>query len=345
MNKVSIVVPVYNMGDKIEICVQSLLNQTYENLEVILVDDGSKDDSFAHCQKLETQDNRVIAYHTENRGSGPARNYGIEHATGMYIYFPDADDYLEPNAIEVLEKTMREKKVDLVVFGFKKVNSNGELKKTKKYPNMVCKGNDIRNDYSDYMTIDSKYGIQGAPWNKFFDLSVIKGSSIIYPPLRRHQDEGFISRYMTVARTVCFIDEVFYTYFTNDLSKEWDKYPVDYIDAVNGLYRERKQNILEWNYNDSKVHDMVYKEYICGFIKALELSFSPKYGLNKKSRKNWIETRVKESEINSICEPVNLGNYQKVVLRMIKNNNPFLYMILSFKVFVEKNGLLGYIKR
>jgi glycosyltransferase involved in cell wall biosynthesis len=69
MNKVSIVVPVYNMGNKIETCVESLLNQTYKNIEIILVDDGSIDDSYIHCQKLELKDNRVKAYHTENRGA------------------------------------------------------------------------------------------------------------------------------------------------------------------------------------------------------------------------------------------------------------------------------------
>ena len=73
---VSIVVPVYNMGNSIEICVNSLLKQDYANIEILLVDDGSKDNSLEKCNKLKDKDNRIRVYHTENRGSGPARNTG-----------------------------------------------------------------------------------------------------------------------------------------------------------------------------------------------------------------------------------------------------------------------------
>lgn len=345
MNKVSIVVPIYNMANKIENCVQSLINQTYENIEIILVDDGSKDDSFLKCTKLQEKDKRIKVYRTKNCGSGPARNYGIERASGTYIYFPDADDYLEPYAVEVLEKTMREGNHDLVVFGFKNMASNGKIMSIKNYPNMIKEGVDIRKNYANYMTTISKYGIQGAPWNKFFRMSVIKKHGILYPELRRHQDEGFIARYMTYAESICFISDVLYTYFTNDLGKEWDKYPVDYINAVKGLYDERKNNILIWNSEDNDTHDLVNKEYICNFIKALELSFSPKFRFQYKQRINWIIRNVNDSEINNINIPNCLGKYQRVILKFIRQKEyKKLYFCLAIKVIVEKNGLLKLIK-
>ena len=99
---VSIVIPIYNMGDSIESCVKSVLNQDYDNYEVILVDDGSKDNSLEVCNKIAATSALVKVIHTENRGSGPARNTGIENASGRYIYFPDADDYIEPNTISRL---------------------------------------------------------------------------------------------------------------------------------------------------------------------------------------------------------------------------------------------------
>lgn len=238
MDKVSIVVPVYNMGSKIEKCVHSLMEQTYKNIEIILVDDGSRDDSFAHCKELALEDCRIVAYHTENMGSGPARNYGISHATGRYIYFPDADDYLEPNAIDVMVNAMGVGDVDLVVFGYKNIGVSGKILKVKTYPELIQRGVNIRANYSDYMTTLSKLGIQGAPWNKFFDMNVIREHNISYPPLGRHQDEGFIASYMTHTTCVHFITDVLYTYYTNDLKKEWDKYPVTYIEAVCGLYNE-----------------------------------------------------------------------------------------------------------
>lgn len=198
------------MGNSIEICVNSLLKQDYANIEILLVDDGSKDNSLEKCNKLKDKDNRIRVYHTENRGSGPARNTGIENAKGQYIYFPDADDQLEENAISMLVAGMQKGKYDLVVFGYKSLDKNGNTVLLKQYPEMEKKGEDVRQDYSNYVASTRKYGIQGAPWNKFFDLSLIKMHSIEYPPLRRHQDEGFISRYMCFCNNIHFIQPILY---------------------------------------------------------------------------------------------------------------------------------------
>lgn len=340
MDKVSIVVPVYNMGDKIETCVQSLIKQTYQNIEIILVDDGSKDDSYKHCLHLAEIDSRIVSLHTENRGSGPARNHGIEHATGRYIYFPDADDYLEPNAIAILVEAMRDGECDLVVFGFKNVNQNGKELSVKRYSETVRSGNVIRNDYSPYMTTSSEYGIQGAPWNKFFALNVIKKHKIEYPPLRRHQDEGFIARYMCHSQKVHFIEDVLYTYYVNDLQKEWQKYPVDYIDAVIGLNETRKDTILAWNPNDQKAHDLVAKEYICNIIKSFELSFSPKMNFDCEQRKKWITEMIDKSKIKDITSPNILGQYQRCVIGLIKSSRRrLLYNVLWCKVNLQKSKL------
>lgn len=345
MDKVSLVVPVYNMGNKIDKCVQSLVAQTYKNIEIILIDDGSTDNSFENCLKLKDKDNRIKVYRTENQGSGPARNYGISYATGKYIYFPDADDYLEPDAIEVLERTISSGDYDLVVFGYKNMSVDGSIKSIKKYPKIIENGDNIRKNYTNYMTTASKYGIQGAPWNKFFNLELIKKEGILYPPLRRHQDEAFIARYMTYAKSVCFIPEVLYTYYTNNLAKEWDKYPTDYIEAVKGLYEDRKKNILIWNYSDKNTHDLVTKEYICNIIKSLELSFSPKFNLNKDSRLDWIIKNIKDSKINNIDIPGCLGKYQSFIINLIrKNKYKVLYICLACKVYFEKNGILSVIK-
>ncbi len=346
MEKVSIVVPVYNMGDKIEICVQSLIKQTYENIEIILVDDGSKDDSYQHCIQLAEKDSRIIALHTENQGSGPARNYGIDHASGRYIYFPDADDYLEPDAVSTMVLAMQDGIFDLVVFGYKNVNQNGVLVKTKEYAESKQDADDIRNDYADYMTTLSKWGIQGAPWNKFFDLIVIKNNNIRFPSLRRHQDEGFIGRYMCFATKVHFIPDVLYTYYVNDLQKEWQKYPVDYIDAVIGLYKVRRETILTWNPKDAATHDLVVKEYICNIIKALELSFSPKMKFNKAERNKWIKNTTERTGISDMNIPASVGKYQKFILNKIKKGKySEVYKYLRLKVTIQKTNIYKLVKK
>lgn len=343
---VSIIVPVYNMGDRIETCVKSLMEQEYPNVEILLIDDGSKDDSLNHCRNLELQDSRIHVFHTENQGSGPARNYGIEHANGEYVYFPDADDYLEKEAIGILVYEIKKQECDLVVFGYKNVGTSGNQISIKDYPEMFRDGEIIRNDYADYIGTTCRFGIQGAPWNKFFSMSVIREHDITYPSLRRHQDEGFIARYMGHVTRVHFIPDVLYTYYTNDLNREWDKYPTTYIDAVIGLFEERKTNVLVWNFEDKRTHDMVYNEYICGVIKALELSFSPKFGFSKTQRKKWIENTISRTQILSIYVPDCLGKYQSIALKLIKSQSKkMLYTLLKIKVSAEKNGIIYHLKK
>lgn len=345
-NLVSIVVPVYNMADSIEKSVHSLCKQDYTNIEILLVDDGSTDDSYDKCSKLAQKDPRIMAFHTENRGSGPARNYGIAHAKGRYIYFPDADDYIESNAISTMVTAMNDGKYDLLVFGYRSLNQNGVEVIKKEYPDMYKSGEDVRSDYADYMGSTRKYGIQGAPWNKFFDLSIIKKAKVEYPPLRRHQDEGFIARYMCYANNIKFISDVLYIHYVNDLKLEWQKYPVDYYEIVRGLYQTRKDTILQWNPKDIAVKDIISIEYICGVIKACELTWSPKHNLTKKTRFDIIKKYIKDSKILDSTPPNGLGRYQRLIINLGKGNRFFtLIKILHFKVLVEKYGVLRMIRR
>ena len=101
---VSVIVPVYNSKAYLKRCVDAILKQTYSNLEVILVDDGSKDDSYMICKEYEAFDKRVRVFTKENGGSSSARNVGIKAAKGDYICFCDSDDYYEPDIVENLSK-------------------------------------------------------------------------------------------------------------------------------------------------------------------------------------------------------------------------------------------------
>ncbi len=338
---VSIIVPIYNMESSIKRSVEALQNQDYAHLEIILVDDGSKDDTYLICKSIAMDDSRVKVIHTENQGSGPARNVGIQAAAGRYAYFPDADDYLESNAISKMVQGMCDGKYDLVVFGFKNVDQQGNITLKKDYEESDQFGDDIRKEYKEYMGYASKWGIQGAPWNKFFDLNKIKEYGIEYPALRRHQDEGFIGRYMCYVNRVHFIPCVLYSYYTNDQKKEWKKYPVDYIDAVIGLNNIRKETIYTWNKKDINTHEMLANEYICNVIKALELSFSPKMKFNRSNRKQWIKNAINKSNIKDTQVPKVTGKYQKIAIKLIVQNRiTLLYYYLAFKVKIE--GTKGY---
>ena len=107
--QISIVVPVYNVEQYLEKCVNSIINQTYKNLEIILVDDGATDSSGNMCDELAKSDNRIKVYHKENGGLSDARNYGVERATGEYIGFVDSDDYIDSEMYEKLYEAIKKR--------------------------------------------------------------------------------------------------------------------------------------------------------------------------------------------------------------------------------------------
>ena len=113
--KVSIVVPVYNVEKYLKRCVDSLIEQSYHNLEILLVDDGSKDNSLSLCKEYELKDSRIKVFHKQNEGLGLTRNYGIERATGEYITFLDSDDYLTIDAVEAMLRKAVATDADVVI--------------------------------------------------------------------------------------------------------------------------------------------------------------------------------------------------------------------------------------
>ena len=118
MDKISVVVPVYNVEKYLRKCIDSIINQTYKNLEIILVDDGSPDKCGEICDEYAKKDNRVKVIHKKNAGVSSARNDGIDNATGEYIIFVDSDDWLEDNAIEIMVDKLNEYDYDCVFCNF-----------------------------------------------------------------------------------------------------------------------------------------------------------------------------------------------------------------------------------
>ena len=121
MKKISIIVPIYNIEKYLPRCLDSILAQTYKNLEVILVDDGSVDNSGMIADKYARNDQRIIVIHQVNKGVSAARNAGLDLATGDYIGFVDGDDYIEPDMYEILMRIIDEQQVDIAHCGYQMV--------------------------------------------------------------------------------------------------------------------------------------------------------------------------------------------------------------------------------
>lgn len=126
MVKVSIIVPIYNSTKTIDRCVNSLLNQTYKNIEIVLVDDGSKDDSLKIIKKYKKDYENIVIIHQKNQGAGIARNTGIKESSGDYVTFVDSDDELEKDAIQNMVSKLK-KNTDIIISGFKKIDAYGNV--------------------------------------------------------------------------------------------------------------------------------------------------------------------------------------------------------------------------
>ena len=127
---VSIVLPIYNVEKYLDRCIESVINQTYRNLEILLVDDGSPDDCPQKCEEWAKKDGRIKVIHKANAGLGYARNTGIENASGEYICFFDSDDYIDPSTIEKAYNTAQKNNSDMVLFGHYDVDVQGKIVRT-----------------------------------------------------------------------------------------------------------------------------------------------------------------------------------------------------------------------
>lgn len=134
---ISVIVPVYNVEEYLDECVQSLVNQTYQNLEIILVDDGSSDNSPQMCDAWKAQDSRIKVIHKTNGGASAARNAGLNIASGEYIGFVDSDDYIAPTMYEELQKALRGSTVKVSCCALTYVTSDGKCTKTTRVPSLA----------------------------------------------------------------------------------------------------------------------------------------------------------------------------------------------------------------
>lgn len=159
--KYTLIIPVYNVEKYLDRCLNSIINQSYKDLEIILINDGSTDNSLDICYKYATNDPRIKVFNQENQGVACARNIGLENATGDYLMFIDSDDYIERDAVEIINKCLTSNNYDLLIFNYKILNSStGKIEEIKynildKYP-------------LEYIIQKESLMVRGYLWNKIF---------------------------------------------------------------------------------------------------------------------------------------------------------------------------------
>lgn len=214
---VSIIVAVYNAHKYLDECVNTLLRQTYEQIEIILVDDGSKDNSLSICRKYENDYENVFVYAKENEGSASARNLGLSHASGEYVIFVDADDEVSEDYIEKLYSGVQGH--DVVICGFDRFNENG-IQVTK-----ILKTDGVISREAAYEHTFASNIITGAAWNKLFRTEILNKYNIKFSrEIFKSEDTLFVAEYYAHCESFAYIGENLYHYRMNPESKTQEIY-------------------------------------------------------------------------------------------------------------------------
>jgi putative glycosyltransferase len=250
-HKISIIVPVYNAEKFLSRCIFSILGQTYKNIELILVDDGSKDSSLELCHYFSSQDNRVKVFHQDNSGAGAARNFGISQATGDYVGFVDADDWVEPEMYQYLYDLMSQYDADMTICEYIRCKDQYEAKEilTKIERNKVEIIEYDRDSYvKKYMKIGSQT-IEYYPWNKLYKRSLLVSGQ--YPINCTTEDVVGTYKAILKARKIIYSSKIGYLYFYNQASVSSSFLPEKGIDMLSAWdevvsLSEHLPQYLEW---------------------------------------------------------------------------------------------------
>lgn len=245
----SIIIPIYNAEKTLCRCIDSIININRENIEIILVNDGSTDSSLSICKHYSQNYDKIVTIDKENGGAASARNAGLSIATGKYIVFVDSDDYILNSYFSTLDEVGD---VDLVIFGMLEDDGRKVIER------------DLDDRYDEY---DGTYYIvksrNGGPWNKRFKRDLIKKTDLQFPvDFAVGEDTIFCLKYSLVSSDTVYIHKPLYYYDTSIVGSLTRKYRPNYVEEsqlfynycfniVNGFLNENKQTILmllDYNY-------------------------------------------------------------------------------------------------
>lgn len=257
MDLISVIVPIYKVENYLDRCVESIVNQTYENLEIILVDDGSPDNCPEMCDAWVQKDKRIKVIHKQNGGLSDARNAGMKEATGEYISFVDSDDWIEDNMIETLYNEIIFSNTDIAACGIRMVWDD---ETPDKILTELC-GKKVFNSTQEAMTsLIQEMCILQTVWNKLYKKTNIE--NIAFPVGRINEDEFWTWKAVANSDKVVFIDTPLYNYLqrSGSIMRNGSFNPSNVIEAKT----ERKEYI-KTNFPDLYDVSCVDLLYTCLF--------------------------------------------------------------------------------
>lgn len=272
MPYISVVVPVYNAENSIERCVNSITGQTFADMEILLVDDGSKDNSSELCDKLAQSDNRVRVIHKENAGVSAARNTGMDEATGKYILFVDSDDYLPLNYVEEMVRAQKEFGEEAFVWtALQIVSENQSLKEE-----WLAYGEEERSvaERKDVLKFSARY-VLNSPVNKLYHRNIIKDNRLrMDENLSIAEDLLFNLQYLdaTGECPVIILNRVPYYYIRNGEVSLDHGYKKDYYKIHKEVLKTLWKYVQKWQVpkEDVPLYYKRYREYMQNAFANLE---------------------------------------------------------------------------
>lgn len=258
MDLISVIVPIYKVEDYLNRCILSLVNQTYKNLEIILVDDGSPDDCPEMCDKWKARDERITVVHQKNGGLSSARNTGLDAATGNYVFFLDSDDYVSPYALEKLIEVTSGTDADMVISNCIKGTDEHYIFPKSQLTVEVLSAKDTVCRIYESSDASIQYGIAcGKLYKKcLFD-------NIRYPQGKIFEDMYVTHRVIARCSTIAVINDSLYYYYQRPhsiINESFNIKKLDYLDAC----KDRIKHFKDYGWFD--ISEVAYDEYLHSLI-------------------------------------------------------------------------------
>ena len=252
--KVSIVVPIYNGEKYIGNCVKNLKEQTYDNLEFVLVDDGSKDNSPRLCDEVAAEDDRFVVVHQENGGLSAARNAGTAAATGDYVVYVDVDDDITKDLVSDNVKIALESEADVVMFSFWYYDVDNKVKKANEFDlDFTGTGEEF---FHKVLRKAIKYEVFNAPWNKLYKMEFLRNNHLEFlPEFPIYEDIIFASRMLQYAEKIAVNSKRYYVYYVRSSGSLITKYVDGYFDSVSKFYDNALTYCGKYKDNESQIQD------------------------------------------------------------------------------------------
>lgn len=331
--KISIIMPVYNVEKFLPKAVESILTQKFNDFELFLVDDGSRDSSGKICDEYANNDNRVKVIHQENLGAHTARNNALKYVSGKYVCFFDSDDYIDINMLYDLYNIAEKYDCNLVVSGFY-INTYYDDNNFIKLNYIPWTSNNSDFEFFENKSEFRKFAYKNfdrnmfyPPWNKLYNLEYIKNNNILFPITYR-DDFPFVVSVIKNIDKVAYTKRQYYNFLRKRTDSETQKY-------VSNLYdkREEEHNLMielykYWDMvDDINSFEMIARRYIDRLIECMTNLFNSECKLTKKEKKE----KIKKYLLNE--------NFKKCILFAKPNK---LYLRIMYLPLKLKNIDLCY---